>query len=101
MIKRIVKLTFQQEKINDFLEVFEQSKNKIRAVEGCLHLELLQSIDEENVFFTYSYWKNSKALENYRYSPLFKETWSQTKILFAKKAMAWSVKTKSKPANKK
>lgn len=101
MIKRIVKLTFQEEKTNDFLKVFEESKNKIRAVEGCQHMELLQSIDEENVFFTYSYWNNSEALENYRNSPLFKETWKQTKVLFSKRAEAWSVRTTDKPANKK
>jgi len=43
------------------------------------------------VFFTYSYWDSEKDLNNYRDSQLFKEVWSNTKILFNLKPEAWSV----------
>ena len=91
MIKRIVKLTFQDDKINDFLEVFEASKSKIRNFNGCCHVELLQAQSPQNVFFTFSFWENEEALENYRQSELFRTTWSQTKKLFADKPSAWTV----------
>ena len=50
MITRIVKLTFKQEHVDDFLKVFNNSKEKIRSFEGCNHLELLQDINSVNVF---------------------------------------------------
>lgn len=91
MIKRIVKLTFDAEKIPTFLNHFEQVKDKIRAFEGCHHLELWQAKQPENVFFTYSFWESEEYLNNYRHSELFKDTWAKTKILFADKPQAWSV----------
>lgn len=91
MIKRLVKLTFTLDKINDFLEIFESSKHFIRAREGCLHLELLQDTTHPYIFFTLSYWGNENALELYRRSELFKTTWAKTKILFGEKPEAWSV----------
>jgi heme oxygenase (mycobilin-producing) len=50
MVKRLVKLTFQEDKIEDFKEIFESSKNKIRAMEGCQHVELLNDISKTNVY---------------------------------------------------
>lgn len=90
MIVRIVKLTFREDKIETFKQVLEDSKEKIRAFPGVLHLQMLQSADNPCIFFTYSYWENSDALENYRQSELFKNTWTKTKPLFAAKAEAWS-----------
>src|SRR5947207_2039392 len=92
MIIRIVKMTFVPEKTNDFLKVFKESKDKIRAFDGCTHLELLNDIQDRNIFFTYSHWLSEKNLDNYRNSDLFKTTWNKTKILFAGKPEAWSVK---------
>ena len=91
MIVRIVKMVFKSEKTNDFIEVFENSKEKIRGFEGCLHLELLQEKTEGNTFFTYSYWENENCLEKYRNSELFKSTWAKTKVLFNAKPEAWTV----------
>lgn len=91
MIKRIVKMTFRENAVPDFLAIFEESKTKIRRFEGCRHLELLRGIDEPNVLFTLSFWEDSQALERYRQSELFKTTWKKTKALFAAKADAWSV----------
>ncbi|MEM8524567.1 MAG: antibiotic biosynthesis monooxygenase family protein [Bacteroidota bacterium] len=91
MIKRIVKLTFQEEKIPDFLEIFEASKKRICAFEGCEHLELWRAKQPSNVLFTYSYWQSEEALNNYRKSDFFAATWHKTKALFAERAKAWSV----------
>ncbi len=91
MIKRIVKLTFQPDKTADFLTIFEASKSAIRQFEGCRHVELLRVKSPGNVFFTFSIWEDEDALENYRKSGLFQNTWSKTKILFAEKPQAWTV----------
>lgn len=90
MIVRIVKLTFRAEEIKTFKSIFEASKNAIRSMEGNHHLECLQCVDDDRVFFTYSHWENEATLENYRHSALFKATWSKTKALFAEKPEAWS-----------
>ncbi|MBK7182085.1 MAG: antibiotic biosynthesis monooxygenase [Bacteroidetes bacterium] len=96
MIIRIVKMTFMPEKVETFLEVFHASKQFIRAMPGCNHLELLNDINSSNIFFTYSYWDSETDLNNYRDSDLFKEVWSNTKILFEAKPEAWSVEQKVK-----
>jgi hypothetical protein len=84
-------MTFQPEKVADFLTVFEESKDKIRARPGCHRLELLRDLDLPNVFMTYSYWDDAAVLNQYRDSDLFKSTWAKTKILFADKPLAYSV----------
>ncbi|MCY7350713.1 MAG: antibiotic biosynthesis monooxygenase [Cytophagaceae bacterium] len=91
MLIRIVRMTFRPEAVDPFLAVFNASKNRIRAFPGCSHLELFRDLDQPHSFCTYSYWKNAEALEAYRNSELFKTTWAKTKILFAEKAMAFSV----------
>jgi quinol monooxygenase YgiN len=92
MIKRIVKMTFREEATQTFLDdVFEKSKDRIRASPGCRHMELLRQIGQPNVLFTLSIWDNEAALEAYRQSELFQTTWAKTKILFAEKAEAWSL----------
>ncbi len=92
-IKRIVKLTFRPEAVQTFLtEVFEPSKARIRSFPGCLHMELLQNAEQPNVLFTLSIWESEEALEHYRNSELFKDTWKKTKALFDDRASAWSTK---------
>ncbi len=90
MIKRLVKLTFQEDKIDDFLLIFERSKQKILAREGCHHVELLQMAAQPNVMFTLSIWENEAALNDYRASELFITTWAATKALFSGKPEAWT-----------
>jgi len=91
MIKRIVKLTFKEDKVDEFLKNFNLNKNKIRNFEGCHHLELWKDAHNSNVFFTYSYWENEDTLNAYRNSKLFKGVWSKTKVLFSDKPQAWSI----------
>lgn len=91
MIKRIVKLTFQPELVEDFLAIFDANSQQIRHFPGCQHLELWRCPPpKENIFFTYSLWDNEAALDHYRHSELFQTTWSTTSRLFAGKAEAWS-----------
>lgn len=92
MIIRIVKMVFVPSNVPTFLELFNERKEQIRNFAGCTHLELWQEEGSENVFFTYSHWENEAALNHYRFSGFFKDTWSRTKALFAEKAEAWSVK---------
>ncbi len=92
MIKRIVKMSFHPESVNTFLEnVFETSKDHIRAFPGCHHMELLRDRQQPNVLFTLSIWENEAALNSYRQSDLFQDTWAKTKILFNDRPQAWSV----------
>ncbi|MDT0644881.1 antibiotic biosynthesis monooxygenase family protein [Zunongwangia sp. F363] len=91
MLVRIVKMGFAPENIKTFLNNFEENKLRIRGFEGCEFLELYRGKDNSNQFFTYSYWKDEAALENYRHSDLFKNVWAKTKILFNEKPEAWSV----------
>lgn len=91
MIIRIVKLTFQPEKADDFITIFKSEKEKILTFDGCSHVELWRDTARANVFFTHSRWRDEAALNAYRNSDFFKQTWSRAKALFAEKAEAWSV----------
>lgn len=93
MIKRIVKMEFNETNIEEFQSLFESNKSKIRNFDGCEHLELWQDIKNKSLFMTYSYWRTEEHLNNYRNSELFKDVWSKTKIMFAAKPKAWSVET--------
>ncbi len=85
MLIRIVKMEFQQGKVNTFLDLFKATRDKIANFDGCFGVELLQTTDNGNSFFTYSKWNSEQDLENYRNSELFKQTWAKTKIMFSNK----------------
>lgn len=91
MLVRIVKMKFKEERIEKFLENFDQIKDKIRGFEGCQLLELYRDKNDKCIFFTYSYWDSEKQLNMYRASPMFEEVWKETKSMFAEKAEAWSL----------
>ncbi len=95
MITRFVKLQFTPERIPEFLEVFEKSKNQIRNFPGCRHLELLNDVQNPHVFFTLSKWDSEEDLNKYRYSELFRTIWAQTKIHFEAKPETWSLLVQS------
>lgn len=88
---RIVKLHFKEEHIATFQQLFEDRKDRIAGFPGCESVTLLQDKHDAQIFFTYSVWKEEAALENYRGSAFFKETWQLTKALFNQRAEAWSV----------
>jgi (4S)-4-hydroxy-5-phosphonooxypentane-2,3-dione isomerase len=91
MIKRIVKMSFRPEHVNDFKKIFAESQHLIAGFEGCTHLELWQDIADHSTFFTYSTWQAESDLDRYRHSELFKSVWGKTKVLFRDKPQAWSV----------
>lgn len=86
-------MTFQEDKTEVFQEIFETSKDKIKAMAGCQYLELLRDINQPNIFMTHSHWESETDLNNYRDSELFKTTWAKTKVLFAEKPLAFSVES--------
>ncbi|MFN4973025.1 MAG: putative quinol monooxygenase [Bacteroidota bacterium] len=90
MINRIVRMSFEPDKVNEFVDLFNASKHKIAAFPGCTSLKLLRDANEEQVFFTYSTWESQEHLDAYRKSDLFKQVWSRTRALFNSKPMAWS-----------
>lgn len=91
MIKRIVKMSFQTDKVEDFKAIFKENWKLIAGFKGCSHVELLQDKIHPNIFFTYSVWENENDLNAYRDSELFEKVWGKTKILFNEKPQAWSV----------
>jgi len=91
MITRIVKMTFKPENIESFKEIFYASRKLIGAFEGCIRVDLMNDINNENIFFTLSIWNSEDDLNAYRQSYLFNNTWSKVKPLFSEKAEAWSL----------
>jgi quinol monooxygenase YgiN len=83
-------MTFRKDKIEDFIQIFEQNKEAIRNQNGCLHLELWQDQEQTNIFSTYSLWESEKDLNQYRNSDTFGKVWPATKSLFAEKPIASS-----------
>ncbi len=91
MLLRIVRMEFQPEKVSDFLAIFNQSKQQIRIFQGCEYLALHTDATNPHVRYTYSKWESEEALNLYRNSPLFTQTWAATKALFAAKPQAFSL----------
>ncbi|MFN5981943.1 MAG: putative quinol monooxygenase [Fluviicola sp.] len=91
MITRIVKLTFEEDKISDFIAFFDTIKHQVSGFENCFGMRLLQDKHKPHIVFTYSLWKDEDALNFYRDSELFQKTWSTIKPWFASKAEAWTV----------
>lgn len=91
MLVRIVKLSLLEDKIETFLNNFENQKEDIRNFQGCRLLELYRDKNNTHIFFTYSYWTSEDALNNYRNSDFFKEIWAETKTFFSDKPEAWSI----------
>ena len=96
MLKRIVKLSIENDKKQLFIDLFASNKNYIEKFKGCKSVELVQDINQKNIFFTLSIWDNEDALNNYRNSDLFKGIWSKTKTFFSDKPQAWSLEKISK-----
>ena len=90
MIVRIVRMTFHADAVEDFLVLFDAAAPNIRAFDGCRHLELWREAGLAHVMTSYSHWTQPEALERYRQSVLFKETWSKAKPLFGARPVATS-----------
>jgi quinol monooxygenase YgiN len=84
---------FTADGVEKFLEIFKESADAIRQMEGCTYLELLIDIDDRCHYTTLSHWDNAKHLNDYRNSPLFRNVWGRVKPLFARRPIACSLKT--------
>lgn len=92
MITRIVKLTIDPIKQEDFIQLFKENKQHIEARKGCVSVELLQNQKYANIFFTYSHWELENDLNEYRKSELFEKIWKETKAKFCSAPQAWTTK---------
>ncbi|WP_420454810.1 putative quinol monooxygenase [Rubrivirga sp.] len=90
MLLRTVRMTFAPDRVADFLDLFAEARDRIAAAPGCHHLELWQDARFVNVLTTFSHWDSADALEAYRQSALFRETWARTTPLFAAAPVAHS-----------
>ncbi len=90
MVVRVVKMTFKPEHTGRFRLLFDGWKERIRAFPGCMHLELLNDVDDPRIFFTYSHWQRVADLEAYRNSDVFGEVWPTVKPLFVAPTEAWT-----------
>ena len=93
MITRIVMLNFQPDRVDEFLEIFNQNKQVLAKSDGCIRLEIFKSTSDTDTYVTISNWQSEEHLEMYRQSELFKEIWSKVKPLFNNKAQAWTLNT--------
>jgi autoinducer 2-degrading protein len=91
MIRRVVKMHFEEEHVEAFLEIFQEVKAAIEEVEGCYSVELLRDVNDPTVMFTYSIWQDENSLNAYRKGTLFGKTWPRTKALFRSPPEAWSL----------
>jgi len=90
MITRIVKLTIDPSRKEEFIAVFKNNKHHIEACEGCTGVKLLQDQKFDNIFFTYSHWQQENNLNNYRKSEIFGVVWKATKATFCDVPEAWT-----------
>lgn len=91
MITRVVKMKFKAELVEEFSRFIAGRVDVIRGFKGCCGLKILKDEQDPTIIFTYSLWENEKALERYRHSDFFMETWKVTKSYFDAKPEAWSL----------
>ena len=89
-IQRIVKLTFELNRCDDFQSFFTEIKDQIAAQPGCFEVRLLKDQAKTGIFFTYSIWDNQASLDAYRETELFGMVWPKVKNWFAARPEAWS-----------
>ena len=83
-------MTFRPDRRDDFLALFAETRERIAAAPGCRSLDLWQDPRYANVLTTVSLWDDARALDAYRRSDLFRETWARTTPLFAAAPVALS-----------
>ena len=91
MIIRIVKMSFKADRVKEFIEDFKTNREGIMEFDGCELLDLLEVKGEDNVYMTYSYWKDEDSLERYKNSDIFRKVWEPTKEKFNAKPEAWTM----------
>ena len=77
--------------VQDFISIFQGVKGKIISQSGCISLQLFHDVKSPNFIFTVSRWSSQEALEDYRSSPFFQETWTKVKLYFDGPTKVWSL----------
>ena len=90
-MKRIVKLILLEGEEENFLNIYRTRNPSLKNVKGCQSTCVLKSITSDQEFFTLSVWDSVQALEDYRNSEYFKETWSLVKQLLGGKTQVWNL----------
>mgnify|MGYP000117484155 CR=1 FL=1 len=93
-IQRIVKMTFELDRSEEFEGFFNEIKDQIAAQPGCFSVKLLRDKLDSGVFFTYSVWDEQSSLDAYRQTELFGMVWPKVKNWFTAKPEAWSTEIK-------
>lgn len=88
---RIVRLSFREEHLDDFLQFYAQVQPQIAAFEGCMEVQAFRDNEQHTVIYTMSRWTNAAYLENYRQSDFFRDTWAQVSRWFEEKPQAFSL----------
>ncbi len=82
---------FTEAGVDEFLQIFNANKEKIRNFPGCTHLQLLTDPDDPLCYTTLSHWNRPEDLENYRKSELFGSVWGRVKTLFSERTQAFTL----------
>lgn len=90
MIVRLVALKIQLDKVEEFKQFFGTIYDGIRAAQGCLSLRVVADLEGLGEFFTVSEWESAAALEAYKNTAFFRETWPRVKTFLRDKPWAQS-----------
>lgn len=86
-------MEFEEDRTDDFHQLFEEVKPRILKFPGCTEVQVCTDPDHSNVRYTLSHWDSNDSLNSYRNSAFFKTTWRKTKELFSGKPRAYSLIT--------
>ena len=92
MITRIVKLEFEEDKVQEFLDFFDTVKSVVNGFPGCAGMKLYTDVENPTIIMTYSYWESTEDLERYRKSSEFGRIWPTIKPWFCSKPEAWTLR---------
>lgn len=87
---RIVRLTFNEDTISEFEDLYAEHSPAIALRKGCLGVELVTDVRNPYVRATISRWEDEESLNEYRKSELFGVVWPATSKLFAARPEVWS-----------
>jgi len=90
MIVRLVSLKIHPDKVEEFKQFFETIYDRIREAQGCLSLRVVADLEGLGEFFTVSEWESPAALEAYKDSAFFRETWPRVKTFLRDRPWAQS-----------
>jgi heme-degrading monooxygenase HmoA len=82
---------FTEAGVEEFLQIFNNNKERIRNFPGCTNLQLLKDHQDPNCYTTLSHWQSAEDIQQYRKSELFAGVWGRVKSLFSERTQAFSL----------